>query len=34
MILEALIGVCFFAAVVAILTVPWLSGVDVPSEHH
>jgi hypothetical protein len=33
MILEALIGVCFFAALVAVLSVPWTSGVDAPSEH-
>jgi len=37
MIIEALIGVCFFAGVVVILSVPWLARVDhlaeLPPEH-
>ena len=30
MIIETLIGVCFFAGIVAILTVPWMAGVQQP----
>jgi hypothetical protein len=33
MILEALISVCFFAGLVVILTVPWMSH-EAPPEHH
>lgn len=35
MILGALIGACFFAGIVAILTVPWIVGaVDTEAEAH
>ena len=34
MIVEALMYVCFFAAVAAVLSVPWMAGVDEPAEHH
>ena len=32
MIVTALMASCFFAAVVALLSVPWMSGVETPSE--
>ncbi len=31
-VVEALMGVCFFAAVVAVLSVPWMNSGDV--HHH
>jgi hypothetical protein len=34
MIVDALMAACFFAAVVAVLSVPWMTGVDEPSEAH
>jgi hypothetical protein len=37
MILDALIGACFFAAIVAVLSVPWMNTPDEPVEprrHH
>jgi len=34
MILTALMAVCFFGAIVALLSVPWMVGVDGPAEKH
>ena len=34
MILQALIGTCFFAGVVAILSVPWMLGADADDHGH
>jgi hypothetical protein len=34
MITEILIGICFFAGVAAILSVPWMHGVDTPADDH
>jgi hypothetical protein len=37
MIVDALMATCFFAAIVALLSVPWMTGVDEPAEprrHH
>jgi hypothetical protein len=33
-VVEALMGVCFFAAVVAMLSVPWMNSGEVHAEHH
>jgi hypothetical protein len=33
-VVEALMGVCFFAAIVAMLSVPWMSGEESHTEHH
>jgi hypothetical protein len=32
MIVDALMATCFFAAIVALLSVPWMTGVE--TEHH
>jgi hypothetical protein len=34
MIVEALIGVCFFVCAVAVLSIPWTKGSDVYGDHH
>jgi hypothetical protein len=33
MIIESLMGACFFAAIVAVLSVPWIAGPEEPAEH-
>ena len=33
-VVEALMGACFFAAVVAVLSVPWMNSGEVHAEHH
>jgi hypothetical protein len=33
MIIESLIGVCFFAGVVIVLCIPWLGHGEAPAEH-
>jgi hypothetical protein len=32
-VVETLMGVCFFAAIVALLSVPWMNSGDAPAEH-
>jgi hypothetical protein len=34
MIIESLIGVCFFAGVVIVLSIPWLANPDAQAEQH
>jgi len=34
MILDALMATCFFAAIVALLSAPWMVGTEEPADRH
>jgi len=34
MILDALMATCFFGAIVAVLSVPWMVGPEEPADRH